>query len=152
LEGALKKLQEGSKQWVDIVNELAAEDRRYRRELEDYRDRILLQTTPSYQFVATIQRGSVAISSPEDEEMRRRFDEEFGTHTSNTDTEQEPPTSAPAAAVAIPPTQQPKAKELPPNHPNRDDDATYEFFKRLPRSGPQLPRRPRSGTVRSKVQ
>src|SRR5438552_2965021 len=71
LESALGKLQEGSRQWVEIVNELASEDRRYRRELQEYGDQISLMTTPRYEFIARVQRGSVVWSSPEEEAIRR---------------------------------------------------------------------------------
>ena len=148
LKGVLDKLQEGSRQWVEIVNELAAEDRRYRRELEEYRDRILIATTPKYVWIARVEQGSVVVSTPEDDAIRRRYDEEFGTNSS-TDSDPEPPTSAPAAAT--PAAQPPEEDELPPN-PYRDDDETYQYYKSLPRSGPQRPLRPCSRAAQPWVQ
>jgi len=148
LEDALNKLLVGSKQWVDVTRERAAEDRRYRAELQQFRDQINIATTPKYEFRATIQAGSVVWSSPEEEAARRAYDEEFGTDTWSTDPEEEPPTSTPANAVATPAAQPSGNEELPPS-PYNDDDETYQYFKSLPRSGTQRPLRPRSGAARA---
>lgn len=150
LESALRKLQEGCRQWVDVVNELAAEDRRYRRELEEYRDRILIATTPRYEWIARVQQGSVVVSTPEDDAIRRRYDEEFGTDAVGPDSDTEPPTSAPAAAT--PAAQPPDDHALPPNHPDRDYEETSQYCKSQPHSGPRRPRKPHTGAAQSFVQ